>query len=550
MREIKTKVNSLFTATVLLLSMMSPFTVLTQVASAATVTWDGEGADNNWSTATNWSGDAVPVDGDIIDIDLSVATTYQESMINDLTLNLAGITLSGTGSTNNSYKVTGNDLTLSGPVTGSPESGELYLDVNVTLGANVLYDVANSALVFGSNTSTSTLNLSTYDMTFSSPEESCRYTNVYLKLNGSGNITSTTGSSAVNLRSGSAGYSGDITIDGEGLGLYQDSVNGFVNITMNGTSRLTFAAGSATTFDVNLTMNSSADPALYTSYSGFGCGGAGDTDIFTVSVDGNLTLGRDTIYSGINNLDVNGTYTSSGHTLSVKSGSRGSITTSAGTTEATAVTTTIESTDESTTYLAVGNKQTVILNGKRGSVSVSSGGLLKGSGTAESIYVFSGGTLAPGNSPGCMTVTTGGLNLAGTYEVELEGTTACSGYDQTDVTGTVTLTGATLNLSLLNNYKPKLNDTFTIIKNDGSDAVVDTFTGKADGSRFDVAGVTFEINYDGGDGNDVVLTAVAVPTTASAPDTGMQSIVKSPLLSLLSVGMIIGFVIGFKKVNG
>jgi len=29
-------------------------------------TWDGGGAGNNWSTAANWSGDAVPGTGDLV----------------------------------------------------------------------------------------------------------------------------------------------------------------------------------------------------------------------------------------------------------------------------------------------------------------------------------------------------------------------------------------------------------------------------------------------------------------------------------------------------
>ena len=37
--------------------------------SAATVHWDGEAGDGLWSSATNWSGDALPANGDVITID-------------------------------------------------------------------------------------------------------------------------------------------------------------------------------------------------------------------------------------------------------------------------------------------------------------------------------------------------------------------------------------------------------------------------------------------------------------------------------------------------
>ena len=36
------------------------FFLIPTIALAASVTWDGEGADDNWSTAANWSGDAAP----------------------------------------------------------------------------------------------------------------------------------------------------------------------------------------------------------------------------------------------------------------------------------------------------------------------------------------------------------------------------------------------------------------------------------------------------------------------------------------------------------
>ncbi len=157
--------------------------------------------------------------------------------------------------------------------------------------------------------------------------------------------------------------------------------------------------------------------------------------------------------------------------------------------------------------------------------------------------------LAPGQSPGCLTATSGGLTLAGTFEVEIAGTTVCTEYDQTDVTGAVDVTGGALTTSFLSGYVPKLNDTFTIIKNDASDAVTGTFTGKADDSRFDVAGVTFEINYNGGDGNDVVLTAVAVPTTATTPDTGVGSLVSNPIAPLISLLFMSGLFIGARKIK-
>ena len=148
---------------------------------------------------------------------------------------------------------------------------------------------------------------------------------------------------------------------------------------------------------------------------------------------------------------------------------------------------------------------------------------------------MSSGTLAPGLSPGCLS--SGNLSYSGgTLQIEIAGTTVCTEYDQQTVTGTVMLGSATtLDVSFLSSFVPALNDEFIIISNDDTDAVTGTFVGMADGSSFDVAGVTFEINYDGGDGNDVVLSAVSVPTTVTAPDTGAASLLTNPAVAVAAM---------------
>src|SRR5690606_26605832 len=55
-------------------------------------------------------------------------------------------------------------------------------------------------------------------------------------------------------------------------------------------------------------------------------------------------------------------------------------------------------------------------------------------------------------------------------------------------------------------YTPTLGDQMIIISNDGADPVSGQF---AQGSAITVGGYTFKILYNGGDGNDVVLTSCA-----------------------------------------
>jgi hypothetical protein len=98
--------------------------------------------------------------------------------------------------------------------------------------------------------------------------------------------------------------------------------------------------------------------------------------------------------------------------------------------------------------------------------------------------------------------------LGATYLVELNGTAVGSQYDQTNVTGSVILGDATLSLSL--GFTPIVGTTFEIISNDLNELVSGTFLGLSEGAAFTAGGQMFTISYQGGDGNDVVLTS-AVP---------------------------------------
>ena len=66
-------------------------------------------------------------------------------------------------------------------------------------------------------------------------------------------------------------------------------------------------------------------------------------------------------------------------------------------------------------------------------------------------------------------------------------------------------------MSLLGGFDPSVGTAFTIIANDGGDAVAGTFAGLAEGATFQSGAALFSISYAGGDGNDVVLTAVEAP---------------------------------------
>ncbi|WZO99892.1 Ig-like domain repeat protein [Isosphaeraceae bacterium EP7] len=134
-------------------------------------------------------------------------------------------------------------------------------------------------------------------------------------------------------------------------------------------------------------------------------------------------------------------------------------------------------------------------------------GTLGGTGIVPDVVLSGIGTLAPGMSPGILQ--SAGLTFqdGSNYSVQVNGTTAGTGYDQVDATGSVTLGGS---LSLSIGFSPAMGDAFTIINNDGSDLVSGTFNGLAEGASIVIGHATFNISYSGGTGNDVVLTVADV----------------------------------------
>jgi autotransporter-associated beta strand protein len=170
-----------------------------------------------------------------------------------------------------------------------------------------------------------------------------------------------------------------------------------------------------------------------------------------------------------------------------------------------------------------------------GTYSVASGVTLKGTGTYSTpVSVLSGATIAPGNSPG--TISTGNLTLASgsTAAMEIDGTTAGTGYDQIAVTGTVTINNATLTASF--GYTSSYGDSYTLISNDGSDAVTGSFSGLAEGARFIAGTRYYQISYAGGTGNDVTLTDAGSALSSSGGDGGGGSSATATSLQLAGTG--------------
>jgi fibronectin-binding autotransporter adhesin len=203
----------------------------------------------------------------------------------------------------------------------------------------------------------------------------------------------------------------------------------------------------------------------------FTVGGSNATNTFNGTITGNALCELDKI--GGNTLIFSGINTYSGNTF-VKGG----------------------------TLLANGSQPT-------SDVYISPGATLGGNGTVGNLYDL-GGTVSPGNSPGKLNCGYLTLNSGSTFVAELKGTGVGTSYDQLNVTGAITInSGVALNLT--KTFAGAVSNQFVIVNNDLADAVTGTFNGLTNGATFTANGTAFRINYNGGSGNDIVLTQLALP---------------------------------------
>ena len=135
---------------------------------------------------------------------------------------------------------------------------------------------------------------------------------------------------------------------------------------------------------------------------------------------------------------------------------------------------------------------------------------------------FSGTVKLPAGKNRSATGGSVGINSGSNVQIEINGPAAGSQYGQLNVNGSVSLNGASLNLSL--GYSPSVGTSFTIVNNDASDAIGGAFSGLPEGKVFAVTSGSFtsnfQITYQGGDGNDVVVTSVIPPTGVTATLAG------------------------------
>src|SRR5207249_10370130 len=108
------------------------------------------------------------------------------------------------------------------------------------------------------------------------------------------------------------------------------------------------------------------------------------------------------------------------------------------------------------------------------------------------------------------------LNTGSSFTVQLNGTTAGTGFNQLNTTGSISLGGASLIAAL--NFNPNASTTFTILHSTAG--LSGTFSGLPDGATFTLGSNQIRINYTA---NDVVLTQVGLATATAVVSSANPS---------------------------
>ncbi len=542
------RISSFTSALVISLSSLFVFAPALVNAAADTCTWTGGGGDDNFSTAANWSGcdnGTVPENGDTLAFP---ALATRQTPYNDTTFTYAGISFTGIpgtcGAATDWYTVTGSQTlnvggNLTDDMTGSACNSAI-LALNVTISGNGTVG-GDGILEFGANNST-TLGLGTSDITIART----LIINSVLSGGSASSITVASDTGLV-LNAANPAFDGQLIVNdllstvAGGLG----SATG--NTVINDGGAVCYAHDNQSTtvtepfvFNAGTWDNYAVFYTDETCYQAGGGGSVSHTDDIT-TLSGAITIAEDTVFETLGTIKITGSVTGN-FDFSVPNGSYGILEVGNEQIEAPEREVTVASGDESSTYVSIGNKETYIINGTRGGVSVTDNGVLKGSGTVEDVYIYDGGTIAPGQSPGCLNTSSLTLVAGAIYDFEVGGATECTEYDQIKVTGTVDLGDGTLNTILYNDFKPVKDQVYKIIDNDAADAVTGTFLNLAEGATFD--GYVLKVSYVGGDGNDVTLTVQSVPTV---PNTGFKLMLNNPILTLASTTVLAGAMLVLAK---
>ncbi|WP_424968814.1 beta strand repeat-containing protein [Metapseudomonas otitidis] len=497
---------------------------------------------------SNLGGDTVTLAGGTV-LDVSGATTIDNAIVltgNSSIGNSNAVTLSGAISGAYDLTKTGSGtLTLS----GSNSYGATYVSagtlsvssdanlgsgaVNLAAGSTLLVSSAttiDNAIVLGGNATVSAAANATLSGVISGAFTLTKSGVNTLTLSGSNTYGATTvsagtlsvasdsnlGNGTVTLASGSTlavtsataidnaiALSGSATVDTAANTTLSGVISGSNSLTKSGASTLTLTGSN--TFTGSTSVN--AGTLSIASDANLGAGALNLANGTTLQITGTTTIDNALALTGLVTVNAGAAATLSG-TIS----GTGSLTK----TGASNLTLSGSNTNSGATTVAAG---TLVVDGSTNSATtVASGATLAGSGTlGGDVTVQSGGTLSPGNGGAGTLTVNGNLTLASgsTLALDINGTTAGTGYDRVVVNGAVDVSGAAL--AVTHGYAAGSGDSYTVIVNDAADAVTGTFSGVSEGTKINASGNGTELttSYIGGSGNDLTLTAPIAPTVTS-----------------------------------
>jgi autotransporter-associated beta strand protein len=330
------------------------------------------------------------------------------------------------------------------------------------------------------------------------------------------------------------------------LGLKSVNLNTGTDTTGTPTINASFTQGGGTVKTASLVMgnNNNASlailPVLKPTYNLSGgtlfaasisAGGGGFN---TTTSERNLNINGGTLrnYDASTNLDVDGVDTTAGGRLNIIAGASGATFNA----DATRTITLGANTRlDGSGAITKSGSGTLLINGASstytGTLTVNAGTLGGATSLGGNVTIGGSGTLAPGNSPGIMTVA-GDVNMGGTYAYEFND--AGDLADLVNVGGTLTLTGGSVTWDNLGTYA--LGEKFTLF---AYDALVGTFSGYATNGNYTLDGGLWFLNYtdtmaglnggtnDGGvNSGFVTITAIPEPGAALLGGLGLLALLR------------------------
>ena len=443
------------------------------------------------ATSAAFDGGSITTASPVTIANLSITTTNAPTLITTSTITLgAAVVVGGSGAT---FTAAGVNATGASPQTyGFGTNGLTLTGGTTTVASGSVFDTGALSIAGGTLQDDGSLSTATIDVLAGTLDLNANGTTGALSLTGGGEVNSSTGATltvtgAIAWSGGSVNSpTGNLAINQTGTGSF--SVSGSVSLdggSITTQSPVSISGG---------THFGTASPATLTTASAITLGSAvnvgGSGATFTAN-GVNATGSSQTYGFGANSLVLTGgmTAVSSGNVLHT-----GPLSLAGG---------------------------TLVDDGTVTSTAVSlGGGTLEGTGAVNGPVDNVSGTVSPGDPPGPGALTVTGAyaqGAAGTLAIELDGTTAGTGFSQLQVGGATSLAG-TLSLTDGSGFLPALGNTFQIISSPSSTPTgVLTLSGPG--------AAPFFAQYNA---HDVTLTVKPTPANIAAPAiTGTPSVGQS-----------------------